>query len=399
VRLALNAAFLARPLTGSGRYVHHLVLELGRLDPDLDLRCFGQAGSPPAGSLPTELGWRALGSPFVGGPLGRLGARAEDLSKVWFEQLALPLAARAERRELLHYPYFAAPLASAIPVAVTVHDLIPVIDSRYRTSALFRLYVALAVAGTRRARLILTDSVASRADVIGRLGVAEERVRVVYLAADERFAPTVDAAELAAFRARLGLPDKYLLYLGGHDYRKNVIGLLEAFALAWGQGLRLPLVVAGRLPKPGPLFPDLPGAVERLGLRGQVLFPGPGDDADTPRLYQAATAFVFPSTYEGFGLPPLEAMACGTPVVCSSASSLPEVVGDAAISFEPTDCLALATALLRVATDAELRADLRERGLARAAQFSWRKCAAETLAAYREVIPNSTRQGSCPAES
>jgi glycosyltransferase involved in cell wall biosynthesis len=374
VRVAIDGDFLARPLTGSGRYLQRLLVEFarpGRSDRN-DVRVFG----PPLAAAPS--GYTALRPP--------LGVRNENVAKVLFEQFALPRAAAMAGADLLHYPFFAAPLVATVPVVVTVHDLIPMILPAYRAGATVRLYTALVAAATRRAKLIVADSAASRDDIVRHLGVPAERVRVVLLAADERFRPCDDPGALDALRARLALPERFILYLGGLDERKNVPRLVEAYALARRMGLDLPLVIAGRLPAPSPLFPDVRGPVERLGLGDHVVFCGPGTEADTSPLYQAATAFVYPSTYEGFGLPPLEAMACGTPVVCSNNSSLPEVVGDAALTVDPTSVEALASALTAVGTDADLRESLRARGLARAATFSWERAARETEEAYAAAL-------------
>ena len=371
MRIAIDGDFLARPLTGSGRYLQRLLVEFERSGRD-DVRVLGpRLASPPPR-------YTTLATPFDG--------RAGPLAKVWLEQVALPRAAARLGADLLHYPYFAAPLRSACPVVATVHDLIPMILPAYRAEARVRLYTALVAAATRLARLVIADSAASRDDIVRRLGVPPERVRVVLLAADERFRPSDDPAAVEDLRRRMGLPDRFILYLGGLDQRKNVPALVEAYALARRRGLGLPLAIAGRIPPPSLLFPDVRGPVERLGLGEHVLFCGPGTEGDTPLLYQAATAFVYPSLYEGFGLPPLEAMACGTPVVCSNTSSLPEVVGDAALTVDPTSEDALADALVAVGRDDGLREDLRRRGIERASRFSWERAARETAEAYDAVV-------------
>ena len=161
--------------------------------------------------------------------------------------------------------------------------------------------------------------------------------------------------------------------------------LLDAYALARREGLRLPLVLAGGIPTPGPLFPDVRAEVARRDLSESVLLPGWISDDDQPSVFASATLFVYPSLYEGFGFPPLEAMACGTPVVCSSASSLPEVVGDAALQVDPTEVASLAAGLVAVGTSPALRASLRARGLEWAAGFRWADTAAATARAYEEV--------------
>jgi glycosyltransferase involved in cell wall biosynthesis len=185
-------------------------------------------------------------------------------------------------------------------------------------------------------------------------------------------------------RRKYGIPDgPFVLALGNLQPRKNIQRLVEAFAIARrAPDFALSLVIAGKAQW---RESQVHAAVAQAGLEDSVVFPGYVDEADLPALYSAAALFAYPSLYEGFGLPPLEAMACGTPVVCSHVASLPEVVGDAAVTVAPTDTEALAQALLDVLTQPGLHASLRARGLRRAAQFSWDRCAAETLAVYREA--------------
>ena len=368
VRVALNGYFLAEPYTGSGRYTTQLLAGLTR-HPDIEPVVLGPRGAPtPARPVATPL------DPF--GP---------DLTKIWLEAVGLAAAARRQGTRLLHYPYLAGSLAGAPPTVVTAHDAIPFVLPEYRRSPKVRLYNVLVARAVRQARLVLTDSVASRDDLVRVLGLAPERTRVIYLAADPSFTPVDDEAERAATRARYGLPDRCLLYLGSVELRKHVLGMLEAYALARRMGLDVPLVLASRIPPPGGLFPDVRAAIASLGIEADVVLCGPGRSEDTPRLLRAATAFVFPSCYEGFGLPPLEAMACGTPVVCSNRSSLPEVVGDAALLFDPMQPEQMADAMRRIIADADLRRELRERGLAQASRFTWESTVAQTVAAYREA--------------
>ena len=185
-------------------------------------------------------------------------------------------------------------------------------------------------------------------------------------------------------RAHYSLPDDFLLYVGTIEPRKNLTRLLHAWEPLYRAGEAPPLVIVGRR---GWLSDDFYAALEASPARDAVIFTGYVADADLPALYAAATAFVFPSLYEGFGLPPLEALAVGTPVICSNTSSLPEVVGDAALTFDPTAEEEIAAALQHITGDAELRADLRERGLRRAAQFSWERAAREPLAVYLNLLP------------
>jgi glycosyltransferase involved in cell wall biosynthesis len=187
--------------------------------------------------------------------------------------------------------------------------------------------------------------------------------------------------------------ERYIFYLGGLDQRKNVQQLVRAFAHLFKQLEQpdLQLLISGNPDKQkGPFFPDPRPVAAELGISDQVIYRFV-EDEDKPIMYSGASLFVFPSLYEGFGLPPLEAMSCGAPVVCSNRTSLPEVVGDAAISIDPDDTHALVEAMRCVLTDSTLRDNLRERSLQRARQFSWRKTASETLAAYEETLARSKK--------
>ena len=326
-------------------------------------------------------------------PSGRRGRRPVayhcdllKLAKLWFEQVSFPLACR--RFDLAHVPYFGSPLFPTTPTVVTIHDLIPLILPAYRGSLLVRAYTRLVAAAARRADAVIADSQASKRDIVRLLGMPSHRVHVVYLAASEHFRPVKDAALLEAVRRKYGLPDRYILYLGGFDCRKNVATLIQAFAhLPICRPADLKLVIAGRLPeRDTPFFPNPRRLAEELGLEERVVFTGWVAEEDKPALYSGAMAFVFPSLYEGFGLPVLEAMACGALVLASDRASLPEVVGEGGLLVDPTDVDGLAAAMERLLTDEGLRAELRERALAQAAKFSWEKTARETLAVYRKAV-------------
>jgi glycosyltransferase involved in cell wall biosynthesis len=377
MRVGLNAFFLRHPMTGSGQYLKHLVRAFGEVEANERLLLFSPplvAENPAFGHcIPTQ-----IANPFSG--------RSENLEKAWFEQMSLPRASRAAGAEILHYPYFAAPWHSNVPVVVTVHDLIPMLLPAYRGGSMVQAYTRMVATTARKAAMIVADSECSRRDIIRLLGVAEERVAVVYLAASEEYRPANDTA----IKQKYQLDNPYLLYLGGFDQRKNLPMLLEAFAEVVKSGDETTtLAIAGGIPAPSALFSDVRGLTTQLGLANRVQFLGRVPDEDCAALYSAAEAFVFPSIYEGFGLPPLEAMACGAAVICSNASSLPEVVGDAAITLPPDDLKAWAEAIKAVLTDPKRRDDLRERGLRQAARFSWQKTAAETLEIYRQVAKRS----------
>jgi glycosyltransferase involved in cell wall biosynthesis len=250
-----------------------------------------------------------------------------------------------------------------------------------------RYYGQVAKACQSADRVIAVSEHTAR-DLEELLGVARERVRVVYEAAKTLYRPLDDAA-VAAVRRRYDAPAGYLLFVGTIEPRKNLDTLLRALAaLNSGRGGATvgevpPLLVVGR---PGWLYEETFRLVEALNLRGVVRFLGAASTEDLLGLYNGAVALACPSLYEGFGLPPLEAMACGTPVVCSDTSSLPEVVGDAGLLVPPLDVAAWAEALARVVADARLQAELRGRGVQRAKMFSWRRAASETLEVYREAL-------------
>jgi glycosyltransferase involved in cell wall biosynthesis len=378
MRIAVNGAFWGMDTTGSGQYLMALLPAMAQLGTPttVDLVLPAALDVPPPELTPP---W---GVHRVSTPLDRCGA---NLAKVSFEQVAFPRACRRLRADVAHVPYFAPPLRSPAPVVVTVHDLIPIVLPEYRGSALYRLYTRLVSAGTRRAALVLTDSQASARDIERILGIPRERIRVIYLAAHPRYRPQTPA-ECRPVIERLALPSRYLLYLGGFDRRKNVPALLRAMVRARFllEGARL--VVAGRLPaRDTPFTPDPRRIVRELGIADAVQFLGHVAEADKPALYAGALAFVFPSRYEGFGLPPLEAISCGTPAIVGTGSSLEEVVGPGGIAVPGYDVEALARALVMLATDDRRRAELGRAGLRHAARFSWERTARETLQAYRDA--------------
>jgi glycosyltransferase involved in cell wall biosynthesis len=383
VRLALNGLFLGLNV-GTGRYTRELVQGGARLEASgastLDWRIIALAGQegPPLSPHPRRFESTSLRRPA--------GLRGENPIKLWFEQSGVPRATRRLAVDLLHYPYFAAPLRSPVPLVVTIHDLIPLVLPEYRGSAAVRAYMRLQAATTRRAALILTDSNASRHDIVRYLNVPRQKVRVVPLGVDPRFHP-VNPESAAAVRAKHRLPERFVFHSAGLDVRKNVERLILAYARARAShGVTEALAITGNPDRAGGVYRPLRPLVEQLGLEKQVRFLGTVPEEDLPALYGACTLAVCASRYEGFGLPVLEAMASGAVVASSNASSLPEVTGDDALLFDPEDEAACAEAIARGLQDESLRRDLRERGLVRAATFTWEKTAAATLQAYEAAL-------------
>jgi glycosyltransferase involved in cell wall biosynthesis len=239
----------------------------------------------------------------------------------------------------------------------------------------------------RAADVIVTPSECTKQDAIKYYGLPESKFRVIYEAPAPTFQPVTDPTAFNRVRQKYHLPEKFILHVATIEPRKNLSRLLEAFQPLLADWPDMKLVLVG---KKGWLYEAFFQKLQALGLQECVLFPGYVDEADLPAFYQLAELFVFPSLYEGFGLGPLEAMACGAPVISSHSSSLPEVVGQAGLLVDPTDTAALSQALRRVLADAELRRDLRERGLAQAQKFSWRKAADELEAVYRSLRPPAT---------
>ncbi len=314
---------------------------------------------------------------------------ARGLRQVWWTQTGLAREVRRAAVDLLHAPAFVSSLLLPCPLVVTVHDLAYLHYPQHYARA-WRYYVRLLTpAVVRRARAVVADSHHTKGDVIRHFGVAGEKVHVVHLGVDHaRFKQIGDRNRLAAAAARYGLDCPFILHTGALAARKNVTALVEAMGLLQRAGRRS----THRLALAGETTPGLPGraaiaaAIERWDLEREVVWLGHVPDDDLPGLYNLADLLVMPSLYEGFGLPPLEAMACGTPVVTSDASSLPEVVGDAGLMAPPRDTRALADAIETALTDAEVREGMIERGLRRAATFTWERAARETVQVYRGVL-------------
>lgn len=299
-----------------------------------------------------------------------------------YEQLTLPLELAGSGLDLLHSPDFIPPFWRRCKAVITVHDLAFLLYPELVT-AQSRHYYGQVGRAVESAEGIIAVSENTKGDLVHLLGVPADRVEVVHHAADECFRPLADEALLKAFCKKHALPDRFLLFVGTIEPRKNIPTLLRAFALLRKKGRGEKLVIAGGK---GWLYQKVFQTVEDNGLSQDVLFFGPASKEELTLLYNAALLFVFPSLYEGFGFPPLEAMASGTPVLSSSAPAMPEVLGDAALYFDPGDVEALTETIERALGDAGLRAELRRRGLERAAQFSWRRTAERTLDLYHRVL-------------
>ena len=295
-----------------------------------------------------------------------------------------------EAVDVFHWPNFLLIPGVSGKQVITIYDLTFLLFPEYQPW-LRGMGLAKGIAQSAdRADMIIAISNHTKRDLVTHLGVSEKKIRVIHCAVSRAFRP-IESSAIRPVLAKYGLPhDGYLLYVGNIEPRKNLVRLLQAYSLMKGRGTFChPLILCGGS---GWKNKEVYDCVQRLSLDKEVKFIGYVPDEDLSVLMSGATLFVYPSLYEGFGLPPLEAMACGTPVVTSNSSSIPEVVGDAALMVDPHDVEGLSAAIERVLADKDLRVDLRRKGLARAKLFSWDEVALQTLQVYSEVCAQGCRR-------
>jgi glycosyltransferase involved in cell wall biosynthesis len=372
LRIALNAQLLSFAESyrsgGISRVIYHLLTELGR-DPR------GNTYDVFVPTAPNGRDWGTLQFHAT----GRFTVRPPV--RIAWEQTVFPRELRHLRPELLHGLAYTVPVGWPGPSVVTVYDLsFLLFPTAFKAAN--RIYLAATTRATaRRARRVLTISEHTRRDIVRLLNVPVERVDVAYPAAEERYRP-LDERTVEAFKMARGLPDAFVFALGTLEPRKNLTGLLHAYARV--SKPRPPLYIAGGA---GWRFSPIFDTVRELDLADAVRFVGFVPEDELPLWYNAARLFAFPSLYEGFGLPVLEAMACGTPVITSTAASLPEVGGKAAVLVPPHETDQIAREMERVLDDSQLRMEMRAAGRIQASRFSWRAMTDQTVASYRQAVP------------
>ncbi|MCY3899696.1 MAG: glycosyltransferase family 1 protein [Caldilineaceae bacterium] len=378
-RYILDARTATPHFPGIGRYVTNLASALApQLTAGEELTFLESPSANPADASAPVL--QVEGASHLAGESITAPATPFDIRQQW-RIPSLLKQLRADNEALYHSPYYLMPYRTGLPTLLTFYDVIPLkfpksVSTRARL--FFRLAATLAL---RAADRVVVISHAARSDLLRFFSIPASKTTVTPLAAGACYRPQ-PSAEIARIRHQFRLPESFLLYLGINKPHKNLPALVDAYAQTASPHMP-PLVIAGAWDN---RYPQPKQHAARRQLGDAVRFLGPVDERDLPALYSAATLFVFPSLYEGFGLPVLEAMACGTPVACSSTPGLTEVAGDAALYFDPLSVTGIRDAMVELIDDGRQRARRAEQGLTRASRYSWQATAAATLRCYREML-------------
>lgn len=367
MRIAFDGTTLRPEQTGVGYYTEHLLHHLAE---DSDCELVVVSNRPVQTSVPLASRVRVV-------------TTHRRLQRALWMQTAAPALLRTLDLDVAHFTNSVGPCLVGTPLVVTIHDMSLTLFPSYHPVKRILLSRPLMKVTARRAAAIITVSESARRDILRLCGVQPDRVHVVHEAAAPSFRPVRDRASLQTLRSRYGLADRFILYVGTVEPRKNLVRLFEAFAKLKRSGLPHQLVCVGPL---GWRYHDVRAAIARLGLGQDLRLTGYVPFNDLPGLYSLAEMFVFPSLYEGFGLPVVEAMACGTPVITAATSSLGEIADGVSERINPIEVDDIARAIRRLADDPDLRRELSCRGIDRARRFSWSRAARETLGVYRKAI-------------
>lgn len=307
-------------------------------------------------------------------------------TRLFREHLLMAYHYKKERLDLVHNPKSAISILKPCKTVVTIFDLIPIMypeTEKWMARIYWKTQIPVAA---HNADFVITSSEFAKKEIVSRYNISEDRIAVIPIAYNSYCKPVESKTEMESVKEKYAIPDKYILYVGTIQPRKNIALLIKAYAsLVKRKGIDHKLVITGRK---GWLYAPLFDLIKSEGMEERIVFTGFVPDEELPYIYGGAELFVYLSLFEGFGIPPLEAMACGVPVICSNATSLPEVAGDAGILVNPTDQKAVEVAILNVLENPVLRTELREKGFLQAKKFSWERTAGETLRIYKEVEGN-----------
>jgi glycosyltransferase involved in cell wall biosynthesis len=372
MRIGIDATALPPKPVGAGNYIIELVRAIHTLDSPHEFIIFAQQHGRDLIGSPGRDGFEWISLPNHS-PARRL---------IW-EQVGFPELLKKQRIDLLHSLHYTRPFRLSCQSIVTIHDMTFFLFPQLHTKSKRIFFPLMIRYSASAADALIADSESTRQDAIRILGLQPEKISTVPLGVRPDFRPVHDQALKAAVRARYHLPDKFLLFVGLVEPRKNLSLLLKSYRQVANQGSHIPLVIVGRK---GWMYEQVLDLIASLGLADKVHLAGYVSPEDLPIVYNLADVFIYPSLYEGFGLPPLEALACGTPVITTAVSSMPEHVGQAGLLIPPGDENALTQAIISLLNDQELKSRLAVLGPPQAAQFTWTRTAHQTLQVYENVL-------------
>ena len=372
MKIGIDATALPPKPVGAGNYIIELIRALHALEYPHELVIFAQEHGQRLIDVPARAGFEWVSLPNLQ-PARRL---------IW-EQTGFPNLLREQSIDLLHSLHYTRPLRLPCRSVVTFHDMTFFLFPQLHTRPKRIFFPWMIRYSARTANALIADSESTRQDAIRILGIAPERICTVPLGVSPKFHPVQDPTLRQAVRVRYQLPENFLLFVGLVEPRKNLPLLLKAYQQVIQLGHSVPLVIVGRK---GWMYQQVMALIADLGLSDHIHLTGYVPPEDLPIVYNLADLFIYPSLYEGFGLPPLEALACGAPVITTAVSSMPEHVGQAGLLVPPGDENALTQAIVRLLTDQELKSRLSRLGPRQAAQFTWTRTARQTLQVYENVL-------------
>lgn len=370
MRIGIDVSFVTRDRVGVDQYLYNLLKSLAKTDTVNSYFLYSNK------DIPEEF-------TDIGRNFKTVIFKNRILPRILWVQFILPGLLKRDGIDLLHAPCYVAPAGAPCPMVITFHDMASwLFPQKFRIK--HRIVYSLFVPSfAKKADGIIAVSECTKHDLVRLFRMPEEKITVVYEGASELFKPVDDTALLENIRKKYSLPGKYILYVGMLEPRKNVPVLVRAFKqLKDSTGVEHKLVIVG---KKGWMYDEIFKTVRSLKLEDEVIFTGYITDKELPLIYSASELFVYPSAYEGFGLPLLEAMACGVPVIASNVSSIPEITGDAVVLVNPDNAGELSKAMNKIISDKSLQESIRKKGLERAGMFSWEKAAGQTLEVYKKT--------------